>query len=300
MTNISEVLAKEILSILKVRKRWSMLFRALVLIIFAYIAYSFFNQKAPSATTTKPHTALIKINGVIGEDGVNSSDNLAESLHAAFSSKYAKGIILRINSPGGSPVTADYIFNEIRRLSKLHPEKKIYAVCSEICASAAYYIAAATHEVYANPVSLIGSIGVVFDSFGFVDAMHNLGVERRMITSGKYKGYLDPFSPLAPEQTRKLQSMLDEIHQQFINKVKLGRDKKLSEQSDIFSGLLWTGNQSKQLGLIDDFASTGYVAREIVKQKDLIDYTVKREYWEIMCERIGMSLMQSLKMFSLR
>ena len=277
MVDISEALAKEILNSIKVRKRWSIFFKIIFFIWLFILIYQISGENKSSID--KPHTALIKIEGIIAESADNNSDNIASSLNNAFSNEYVKGIILRINSPGGSPVTADYIFNEIRRLQEKHPDKKIYGVCSEACASAAYYIAAATNEIYANPASLVGSISVLYDGFGFVGTLEKLGIERRMITSGKYKGYLDPYSPLVPEQLEKLKVMLNTLHEQFVNDVKLGRKNRLKEHPDLFTGLYWTGVKSLELGLIDGFYSSGQVAREIIKQPMIVDYTTKPNYW---------------------
>ncbi|NQY42536.1 MAG: S49 family peptidase [Legionellales bacterium] len=286
MSEISEALAKQILHTLKVKKRWGFLFKILFFIWLFMFLFLLFGSNT-KLKEEKPHSALIKIDGFIAESADNNSDSIATSLNNAFSSKSVKGIILRINSPGGSPVTADYIFNEIRRLQKKFPEKKIYAVCSEVCASAAYYIAAAANEIYANPASLVGSISVLYDGFGFVGTLEKLGIERRMVTSGKYKGYLDPYSPLVPEQLDKLKEMLDTLHKQFVKDVQLGRKDKLKDDPDLFSGLYWTGVKALDLGLIDGFSSAGQIAREMIEEPDIVDYTTAPNYWMKFAEKMN-------------
>ncbi len=296
MSDISEALAKEILHSLKIKKRWSIFFKTLFF-IWLFIFLFLISGEKNKTKTDKPHTALVKIDGVIAESADNSSDNITTGLNNAFSAKNSKGIILRINSPGGSPVTADYIFNEIRRLQGKYPEKKIYAVCTEVCASAAYYVAAAANEIYANPASLVGSISVLYDGFGFVDTLKKLGIERRMVTSGKYKGYLDPYSPLVPEQLEKLKEMLNTLHEQFVKDVKIGRKDKLKNDPDLFSGLYWTGVKALELGIIDGFLSSGQVAREIIEQPEIIDYTDSPNYWSKFTEQMnfGTKIINSLK-----
>lgn len=296
MSDVSDILAKELIRELKIRKRWSRIFKALTAIVIICFLF-FYNKGQTEQTIDTPHTALIKLDGAISEFSENSSDFLAKSLKKAFSNNQVQGIILRINSPGGSPVSSDYIYHEIKRLKEKHPEKKIYAVCSEICASAAYHIACAADEIYANPSSMVGSISVIFDGFGYVGTMEKLGVERRMVTSGKHKGFLDPYSPIVPEQMDKLKSAIDILHNQFIQDVKQGRKNKLKDDPEIFSGLYWPGVRAKELGLIDDFASAGQVAREIIKEPALFDYTVRADYWTRFAEQLnfGSKIMSLVK-----
>jgi protease-4 len=205
-----------------------------------------------------------------------------------------KAVILRIDSPGGSPVQGDYMYNTVRYFRKKYPDIKVYAVCVDICASAAYYVASAADEIYANPSSLVGSIGVIYNGFGFVDTLQKLGVTRRLQTAGSNKGFMDQFSPVNPAQQKTLQTMLNIIHQQFISKVKEGRGKRLHIDSETFSGLFWTGIQAKEKGLIDGFASSGQLAREIIKIDEAIDYTYKPSVMERMAKNIGTAMADQL------
>lgn len=227
------------------------------------------------------------MNGTIFEGKAAGSEAFVNSMTDAFKNKGLKALILRINSPGGSPVQADYMFNSIRKWRKEYPNVKIYAVCVDICASAAYYVAAAADEIYANESSLVGSIGVLYNGFGFVDIMEKTGISRRLHTAGANKGFLDPFSPEQPGQTLLLQNMLDDIHQRFINQVKLGRGSRLKIDDQTFSGLFWTGTQAKERGLVDGFASSGQLAREIIKIEKIVDYTHKDSVFERVSKQIG-------------
>ncbi|MGE3919840.1 MAG: S49 family peptidase [Gammaproteobacteria bacterium] len=288
--NTLENILLETLREQKRKRRWNILFKAIFLGIFIYFIVAVNTERvSATATRTKPHTALIDIRGEIGASTDASADNIATALNEAFKDANTKGIILRINSPGGTPVQASYVFNEIWRLRQLHPKIKIYAVCSDICTSAAYYIASATNDIYANPSSLIGSIGVMLDGFGFNDTMQKLGVQRRLIISGAEKGFLDPFSPLNPNDQTYAQNMLNIVHQQFIDAVKLGRGNRLKADPNLFSGLPWTGVQALQLGLIDNYGSAGYVARNVIKNSNIVDYTQRPGFFYQLSNRIGSS-----------
>jgi len=278
------------------KRRWGIFFKFLFILYFGYFIWLTAADRYTSpAAITKPHTALIDIKGTIFDDGnTSAADTIGTSLRNAFSDKNTKGVILRINSPGGSPVQASYIYNEITRLKQEHKDIKVYAVCTDLCASAAYYIAAAADEIYANPASMVGSIGVMFNGFGFVDAMQKVGVERRLLTSGDHKGMLDPFSPVQSYDKEHLQTMLNTVHQLFIDDVKHGRGKRLHETADIFSGTVWAGVQAKELGLIDNFGNTRYVAHEIIKCPEIVDYTVKPNYLEKFASRFGASFAAEL------
>ncbi|CAM4419640.1 MAG: hypothetical protein LEGION0398_MBIBDBAK_00385 [Legionellaceae bacterium] len=269
-------------------RRWSIFFKTL---FFLYFVGAFFVMLPEGAFNQSPHrkshTALIDIHGVIAQEERANADDIASSLNAAFKDKYTSGIILRINSPGGSPVQSAYVYDEIKRLRVLHKNIKVYAVCVDTCASGAYYIASAADAIYANPSSLVGSIGVLMDGFGFEQSLQKLGIERRLFTAGEHKGFLDPFSPIKPGEKQFVQNMLDNVHQQFIESVKKGRGNRLKNSPEIFSGLAWDGQQAKQMGLIDDFGSTGYVAREILKNDYIVDYTVKPNYFEQLANKIG-------------
>ncbi|GAB4392491.1 MAG: signal peptide peptidase SppA [Gammaproteobacteria bacterium] len=275
----------------KRRRRWGIFFKLAILILIVYIIWS--GMQGVEHVTHKKrqqHSALIDIRGGLFDGSESNADTIANSLRNAFEDKGTRGIILRINSPGGSPVQASYVFNEIMRLKKLHPDIKVYAVCSDICASAAYYIASASDKIYANPSSLVGSIGVMFNGFGFVDAMDKLGIQRRLFTAGARKDFMDPFLPLNPADAQFIQQLLRTTHQQFIDNVKQGRGNRLVNNPDLFSGLVWSGVQAKQLGLIDDFGSAGYVAREVIKQENIVDYTDKPNVFNQITKRFGASV----------
>lgn len=273
------------------KRRWSIFFKFLFIAYISYFIWLAISEKRSiPAQLLKPHSSLIDIKGAIFDDSsMAAADTVATGLRGAFTDKNTKGIILRINSPGGSPVQASYIYNEIMRLKKTRPDIKVYAVCSDLCTSAAYYIAAAADEIYANPASMVGSIGVLFNGFGFVDGMQKLGIERRLLTSGAHKGLMDPFSPVQDYDKQHLQDMLANVHHMFIQDVKQGRGNRLHESPDLFSGAVWTGDKAKDLGLIDGFGSAGYVARDIIQYPDIIDYTVKPNYFEKLASRFGAS-----------
>jgi len=239
------------------------------------------------------HTALVNLEGVIEADGDASADSVVSGLRAAFKSK-ALGVILRTNSPGGSPVQAGYISDEIQRLREKYPETPLYAVIGDVCASGCYYAVAGADKIYASKGSIVGSIGVLMDGFGFQEAMKKLGVERRLLTAGEHKGLLDPFSPLDAQSKQHAQGMLNEIHRQFIDVVKRGRGEALKGGKELFSGLFWTGEQAKKLGLIDDFGSASYVAREIVGAEDIVDYSVQPRFFDRFAKRLGVTLAKAL------
>ena len=242
----------------------------------------------------KPHVGLIKIKGTMFEGQLADSDNFIKGLDSAYENKALKAVILRIDSPGGSPVQADYMYNTVRYYRQKYPEVKIYAVCVDICASAAYYVASAADEIYANPSSIVGSIGVLYNGFGFVDAMQKLGISRRLHTAGVNKGFMDQFTPENPAQEQLLQTMLDVIHQQFIDRVKAGRGKRLLIDKDTFSGLFWTGVQAKARGLIDGFASSGQVARDMIKIDRVVDYTYEESVLERVSKHMGTAIADQL------
>lgn len=277
------------------RRRWSIFFKLIWVILLGMAIVTFWDSDEGAKIGSEPHTALIDIRGVIADGGEVNADQVASSLNAAFNDKGTKGIILRINSPGGSPVQSSYIFNEVQRLSSLHPGIKVYAVCTDICASGGYYIAASAYKIYANQSSLVGSIGVIMNGFGFVDAMQKLGISRRLFTAGEHKGFLDPYSPIKPEEKQILDTLLKTLHTQFIESVKKGRGNRLKlSDPTLFSGLAWTGVQAKDLGLVDDFGSTGYVAREVIKEEKIFDYTVKPNFFERISGRVGVSAGEGL------
>lgn len=277
------------------QRKWRWLKRIVMIAIAIFIIYQVVAiNKDDQLSRTKDHVGLIDISGAIFENQPAGSEALVKSLDDAYKSTGLKALILRINSPGGSPVQAEYMYNSLKFYQKTHPDIKVYAVCVDACASAAYYVAAAADEIYASPSSMVGSIGVVFNGFGFVDIMQKFGVSRRLHTAGVNKGFLDPFSPENPEQVQKLQTMLDIVHQQFIARVKEGRGDKLKMDDSLFSGLFWTGEQAKGLGLIDGFASSGQLAREVIKIEEIIDYTSKQSIFERIAQNIGVAFADKL------
>jgi len=270
-------------------RRWRIFFRLAWLMLVLAVAYAVFASRTHTTVPNGPHTALIEIRGEIAAGAEASAENLVPGIKSAFEDDDAKAIVLRINSPGGSPVQAGIINDEIRRLKKLHP-KKVYAVVEESCASGAYYIAVAADEIYADKASIVGSIGVLMDSFGATGLMDKLGIERRLLTAGENKGIGDPFSPLTVPQRAYIQAMLDQIHQQFISVVRQGRGQRLNETPEMFSGLFWNGEQAVSMGLVDHLGNLDYVAREVVKAEEVVDYTPHENVAERLAKRFGASI----------
>ncbi|MFC1337646.1 MAG: S49 family peptidase [gamma proteobacterium symbiont of Phacoides pectinatus] len=233
------------------------------------------------------HTAVVEVQGVIAPGAKASADRVIAGLRKAFEDKQTKGVIVRINSPGGSPVQAGYIHDEILRLRKKHQEIPLHAVVTDICASGGYYIAAAADKIYVDKASVVGSIGVLMNGFGFVDAMETLGIERRLLTAGEHKGIMDPFSPVEPQERAHVQTLIDNIHQQFIQVVREGRGARLEEDPMIFSGLFWTGEESIELGLADALGSSSQVAREVIGAEDLVDFTQEEDLLDRFAKRLG-------------
>lgn len=270
-------------------RRWRVFFRLVWLAVFALLAWTAYSDHLLPAPPIGPHTALVEVRGEIASDTEASADNLIGALRSAFEDEGSQAVVLRINSPGGSPVQAGLVYDEIRRLKSLH-NKRVFAVVEEECASGAYYIAAAADEIYTDKASIVGSIGVLMDGFGFADAMERLGIERRLLTAGVNKGIGDPFSPLSDEQRGYLKATLDQVHQQFIAVVREGRGERLKETPEIFSGLFWNGEQAVKLGLADHLGSLDYVAREVIKAENIIDYTPKENIAERLANRFGASI----------
>jgi len=270
-------------------RRWRVFFRLAWLILFIIVAWSLFASRGHGGAPSGPHTALIEVRGEIAADGEASAENLVAGLKGAFEDAESRAVVLRINSPGGSPVQAGIVNDEIRRLKAKH-KKPVYAVVEEMCASGAYYIAVAADEIYVDKASLVGSIGVLMDGFGFPAAMEKLGIERRLLTAGENKGMLDPFSPQNEKHKAYAQAMIDQIHQQFIKVVKDGRGKRLHENADTFSGLFWNGEDAVRQGLADKFGNLDYVAREVVKAEEVIDYTPRENLAERLARRFGSSI----------
>ncbi len=267
-------------------RRWRM-FKSLVwMLLLAALIWVLGSDRLPSSAPTGPHTALVSIKGEISDKGEASAEYVLPAMRSALEDPASKALVLLINSPGGSPVQAGLINDEIARLRKLH-KKPIYAVVEETCASAAYYIAAAADSIYVDKASVVGSIGVLMDGFGFVGTMEKLGIERRLLTAGENKGFLDPFSPQSEEQKKYAQVMLDRIHQQFIAVVKKGRGDRLKETPETFSGLFWTGEQAVEMGLADGLGSLDSVARDVVKVEKLVDFSNKENIAERLAKRFG-------------
>lgn len=288
-----EVLEKLALSAIQEQRRsrhWSILFKTLgfvYIFIVLFMVADWFGSDGVSIP--KAHTALIDLQGVISADET-SADSIIGSLQSAFEDKKTKGVILRINSPGGSPVQAGQIHDEIKRLRALHPEIPLYAVVDDICASGGYYVAAGADRIFVDKASIVGSIGVLMDGFGFTGTMQKLGVDRRLLTAGDNKGFLDPFSPVDPRQEAYARQMLEEIHGQFIGVVRQGRGKRLKETPDMFSGLVWSGEKSIQLGLADGLGNLESVARDVIKAEDIVDYSQQESLAERLVGRLGVTM----------
>ncbi len=272
-------------------RRWGIFFKLLTFgYLFLLLGVFLWGDKLQVVkSTAQTHTALIEVKGLISSETKASADNIVAGLRNAFEDKKTKGVILRMNTPGGSPVQSRYINREISRLREKYPKIPLYAVVSDICASGGYYIAAAADKIYADEGSLVGSIGVLINGFGFVEGMQDLGIERRLLTAGENKGILDPFSPLREADREHIQKMLDQLHEQFIDTVKAGRGDRLkvADHPELFSGLFWSGEEAKEMGLIDDFGSSSYVAREIIGAEEIVDFTPKEEVWERLARNIG-------------
>jgi protease-4 len=272
-------------------RRWRIGLRLAWLLLIASIAWALLSESGPASVNTPigPHTAMVTVRGEIGADTEASADRLLPAMRSALEDSNSRALVLLINSPGGSPVQAGLISDEIRRLRELH-QKPIYAVVEESCTSAAYYIAAAADAIYVDKASIVGSIGVLMDGFGFTGLMQKLGIERRLLTAGDNKGFLDPFSTQSPAQRQHAQAMLTQIHQQFIEVVRQGRGERLKETPDMFSGLFWTGEQAVRLGLVDGLGSIDSVAREVVKMPDVVDYTLHENVAERLAKRFGAAM----------
>lgn len=275
-------------------RRWSIFFKLLTFAYLAFFLWAFVDWKATGDIVSKPHTALVELRGLIAEGTDADAEEINGLLQSAFEDKNTKGVILEINSPGGTPVQAKAIYEEILRLREKYPDIKLYAVVSDLCASGGYYVAAAAEEIYASEASIVGSIGVRMDGFGFQEVMEKLGVERRTLTAGENKALLDPFAPQNPVQRAHLQSMLDQIHQLFINDVKAGRGDRLKESDTLFSGLIWSGKESLKLGLIDGFGNTDSVARDKVGEENVVTFSPKQTLLEQLTEDVGTGMVKIL------
>lgn len=281
-----EALAFATLEEQKAARRWKTGLRLAWLLLVGVIAWQAFSYNSPTMSPSLPHTAMVSIKGEIGSEGDGSAENVMAAMRSALEDSGSQALVLLINSPGGSPVQAGLINDEIRRLKALH-KKPIYVVVEESCASAAYYIAAAADKIFVDKASIVGSIGVLMDGFGFTGLMDKLGVERRLMTAGANKGFLDPFSPQTEAQRKHAQAMLDQIHSQFIQVVRQGRGERLKETPEMFSGLFWSGQQAVDMGLADAMGSLDSVARDVVKAPEVIDYSRHENVAERLAKRFG-------------
>lgn len=292
---VLEKLARSALDEQRRARHWGIFFKMLTFIylfVILFIALGLIGGK--DGPLPGKHTALVDLNGVIMADSEASAERINAGLQAAFKSGDTVGVILRVNSPGGSPVQAGYINDEIFRLREEHPDIPVYAVITDICASGGYYVAAAANEIYADKASIVGSIGVRMDGFGFVEAIDKLGIERRLLTAGEHKGFLDPFEPLKPDEVEHIRGVLEDIHRQFINTVLRGRRDRLVDDEKLFSGFVWTGEQGLRLGLVDALGSASFVAREIIGAEDIVDYTVREDFLARIGRSLGAALAQAL------
>lgn len=282
-----EQLAMASLKEQRAKRRWSIFFKFAVLAYFVIALIVWVDWGSGEARRDGKHTALINLNGVIESTGDNSAEKVNAALQAAFKDKNTLGVILRINSPGGSPVQSGIIYDEIRRLRTKHPNIPLYAVVEDVCASGGYYVAAAADKIFVDKASVVGSIGVRMDGFGFTGVMEKVGVERRLVTAGDNKGFLDPFSPQNEEQKAHAEALLGEIHKQFIDAVRQGRGQRLKETPELFTGLIWTGAQGIRMGLADEFGTVDSVARDVIKAEDVLDYSPRENIAERFAKRLG-------------
>jgi protease-4 len=276
-------------------RRWSIFFKILLalyllLILFLYMPTDWSDLSKAS----EKYTALVNLKGVISDSTEASADNVITGLRKAFEDENTAGVILRANSPGGSPVQSAYIYDEIKRLRELYPDTPLYAVVTDICASGCYYVVSAADQIYVDKSSIVGSIGVRMDSFGFVDTLEKLGIERRLYTAGKSKGFLDPFTPSKPSDVEHVKVLLESIHTNFIDSVKTGRGDRLKEDTELFTGLVWTGEESLSMGLVDELGSSGYVAREVIGEEEIVEFTEKPDLFERLSERIGTAMAKGM------
>jgi len=276
-------------------RRWGIIFKTLTFAYIGVILYLFISADIATVTVKEKHTALVELTGIIADREKASADLIVSALRSAFENENTAGVILRVNSPGGSPVQSGYIYDEILRLREEYPDIPLYAVVTDICASGCYYIAAAADKIYADKASIVGSIGVRMDNFGFVDAIEKLGIERRTLTAGENKALLDPFLPEDENSTAHIQTMLSEIHLQFINAVKQGRGDRLDTSVEgLFSGLIWSGEAALKNGMVDQLASASYVAREVIGEETMVDYTVQDDIFERFAQRLGTTMAQAI------
>ena len=282
-------------------RRWGIFFKFLTFAYVTFLIMMVYQWRGDGdLISDSKHTALIELQGVIDFKGDASAEKITGALQSAFKDKNTQGVILRINSPGGSPVQSGIINDEVRRLRGVYPNTPLYVVVEDVCASGGYFVAVSADKIYVNKASLVGSIGVLMDGFGFTGGMEKLGVERRLLTAGENKGFMDPFSPVDQKQKEYALGMLNDIHQQFIAVVKQGRGKRLKDDPDLFSGLVWTGQKAVELGLADGFGSVESVARDVIKAEPIVDYTEKSNPVERIAKRFGAAAAKAVVEFTLR
>lgn len=275
-------------------RRWGIFFKLFFVGYLLILLIALLGDSIGGGSLGSRYTALVELDGTIEPDSPASADNVIAGLRSAFEDTAAVGVILRANSPGGSPVQAAYIFDEIKRLRAKYPDKPLYGVVTDMCASGCYYALAASDKIYADRASIVGSIGVLMNGFGFVDAMNKLGVERRLLTAGENKGFLDPFSPLKPADRKYAQDLLNRVHQQFIERVRAGRGAQLKETKDMYSGLFWVGEDARKMGLVDEFGSASLVARDVIGAEDIVDFSYREAIFDRFARRLGSSAAHKL------
>lgn len=276
-------------------RRWRIFFRLFIISYIVVIsAFWMFKAKAKPISADIDHIGLVKINGMLAPNAQANAERINQGLTRAFSAEHVKAVILKINSPGGSPVVSDRVYNQIRYLRKIHPKIKLYVVCEDVCASGGYYIASAADDIYVDPASIVGGIGVISPSFDLTGLIQKIGVKRRLFTSGRFKGVGDPFSPMSPRERESVQKRMDSIHQLFIEKVKEGRGQRLKKTTTLFAGEVWTGQQAEKLGLIDGFGSVDSVARDVVGVKKVVNYTIRPNWAELFAMRFGRGAVETL------
>ena len=278
-------------------RRWRIFFTSLFFLYVTVVGFMLIDSGASKSSADGKHTALVKLSGVIASGEKAGAENVIMGLKSAFEDEDTAGVILEINSPGGSPVQSAYIYDEIKRLRSEHESIPLYVVVADIAASGGYFVAAAADQIYVNKSSLVGSIGVRMDSFGAVDLMKKMGVERRLLLAGKNKGLADPFLPEDPLQKAHLQQMLDEVHNHFIDAVRQGRGERLSQQDDLFSGLIWTGEKAIELGLVDEYGTTQTVARDVIEAETIVNFTPRGGLIEQIVDRLGVSISRQIQAY---
>lgn len=278
-------------------RRWRIFFTSLFFLYVTVVGFMLIDSGASKSSAEGKHTALVKLSGVIASGEKAGAENVIMGLKSAFEDEDTAGVILEINSPGGSPVQSAYIYDEIKRLRSEHESIPLYVVVADIAASGGYFVAAAADQIYVNKSSLVGSIGVRMDSFGAVDLMKKMGVERRLLLAGKNKGLADPFLPEDPLQKAHLQQMLDEVHNHFIDAVRQGRGDRISQQDDLFSGLIWTGERAIELGLVDEYGTTQTVARDVIEAETIVNFTPRGGLIEQIVDRLGVSISRQIQAY---